>query len=432
MYPKHLFLFVCKLLLAGAQLFAQTDQPPKWKLDFETEAEVRARQYTSSVGAPFKQQFELLAQQRLSLRKGEKLALKVALNGSLNARHEDRSRLWLNEAYLTWRKGKFVTKVGQQTLRWGTLSGFSALDLLNRYDYYDLLDTDNERLGIWGADVRWSLGSATDLSLRVFPDRNRSRLHLFDNRWVRLPERLYTPDLPAEGVPFRNTAVIATQTQNIPAVSLGLDTELGRFSTQFTAYYGPNDIPQTSIALQELTLTGAEYHLQQQYHHIGMGVAQLSTFLGDWNVSVEGALVYSKRLGIAGELTDDPYLFGSVGLDRLWLFDNPEQQFKLVAQSLWGHSLRGLDYGPTELDHVFHRTALLQVDWRINYRWTISWQHVQDWTAGGYYTRPELRLRANDHWQFWLRADLLGGGEEHFFGYHQHNDRIALHLKLYL
>ncbi|MFC1628584.1 hypothetical protein ACFL3H_05670 [Gemmatimonadota bacterium] len=77
-----------------------------------------------------------------------------------------RERLYLDNAYLTWEKGKVRFRAGKQQLAWGSAYSFSPTDLFHQKD---MLDPTYEKEGVTALrfDYRWGIGG--NLSLIAAP-----------------------------------------------------------------------------------------------------------------------------------------------------------------------------------------------------------------------------------------------------------------------
>ncbi|MBZ0263309.1 hypothetical protein K8I28_01460 [bacterium] len=66
-------------------------------------------------------------------------------------------RIYLDNAFLTWRKGKFRVRAGKQQLSWGPAYSFNPTDLFHKKD---MLDPTYEKEGVtaFRADYYWGIG----------------------------------------------------------------------------------------------------------------------------------------------------------------------------------------------------------------------------------------------------------------------------------
>lgn len=430
---RYVIVIFVLLLFAPSKdnVYAQSPTP-SWEWAHQGQVTALGRQYFNKRPGSYLQQGELATVQTLSVERGTRWQAQLSGQAVLNNRHRHRQRAWINEAYLAYRHRAWFLKAGKQTVKWGKLSGWSALDLVNRYDYYDFLATDEEQLGMWGLQTKFSKGAIV-ASFFVFPGQERSRLALSDNRWLTLPQALPNPAQPEVMVPLRQNNIVRNNTRNIPQLGWDLSAENGRFTTRISGYYGQNDIPQTSIQLNSFSSEEATYTLALKYHPILISSLNLSTYLGEWNVWLEAANVKSKRsTENTSELNDDQYGFLSLGADRLWMFDNPEQQLKFLIQYIHTISGETNSYAATELDHVFRKSFLVDLDLRINYKWDLKLRSVSDWATNGHYLRPGIGFKAHDNFQVRLNADFMLGKPSGFFGLFQDNSRLVIFCKYYL
>lgn len=387
-----------------------------------------SRAYLQQADSPYYGwQAELRADVQAKWTYKEQLQFHLALLANANPEHSRRNRIWANEAYASYRSGHFFLKAGKQTVKWGALTGYSALDLANRYDYYDVLDTENERLGLWGLEARYYRGQ-TELQVRAFLPDNRSRLHLADNRWIHLPSRMPRAGVPGGFLEMAFAGQEATYSERLPLLGLAFSTELGAVQIRYSGLLGNNDIPLSQVEVQSVSNGQADYQLRLQYEPMLINAVNAATWLGDWNVWAEIAHVNSQRFQMPGQLSRDDYTFSSIGADRVWPFEHPEQQLRLVAQYLHVFAQPETPYEATELDHIFQSALMLDAKLQLNYRWHLAMRAVTDFASGGLYFEPKLGLRASDRCQMYLSADLLGGNEQSFFGYFSNNSRLAFHL----
>lgn len=356
---------------------------------------------------------------------GDHWQAKAVLLANGNPDHQRRNRLWMNEAFLQYRKKHLVVKAGKQTVKWGSLAGFSALDLLNRYDYYDVLDTERERLGLWGLEGRLHKGN-TELLLRAYAPDNRSRLHLQDNRWIHLPQQMPMPGDPETEVPLTYTGHTSDYPTNLPLLGASFSTELDRLQLRMSWSTGTNDIPLHRIRADVAGGMSVEYALELQHEPIMISAINLGGWFGDWNIWAEAAHVRGWRLDDALEQERDPYTFASIGVDRFWQFRHPERHLRLMGQFIQVFSAAGTEYAPTEIDHIFQTSVLLDADLQLSYTWHATLRSVAELRTSSYYLEPGIVCAPTDRLRLALRASLLGGDADGFFGYFRSNSRISI------
>lgn len=360
----------------------------------------------------------------------ERFQGQLTVIGNANAQVESRNRLWVNEAFLSYRNANLFIKVGKQTIKWGTLTGYSALDLVNRYDYYDILDTDNERLGLWGINARLRLGK-TEFQVQAFQPDNRSKLHLQHNRWIDLPSSLPSPNIPGEEMEVFYKGNEYVFNTNLPTIGISMSTQIGAVEFKGKWLSANNDIPVSSILLPGGMENPHDYIVKLDYRPIHIGAVNLSSWLGSWSIWSEIAHVDSERFDNAGKLSKDPYSFISLGTDRFWQMEHPERQLRLMAQYIKVVSWIDEKYRPTELDHIFQSSFLVDAMFQLTYTWRVELRTVADVVSNGFYCAPVIHFRPSDKISLKSGTDILAGSSHSFFGNFRHNSRIHFHLTYY-
>jgi len=253
----------------------------------------------------------------------------------------------------------------------------SAMDMINRYDYYDYLSTDKEYLGIWAGKARYNTGPL-NWTLQVAESNNRSKLHFDGNRWTRLPNKMMIPQDPINTYSLELGGVNRTSQSSRPQVSLEVDFDIATVSTRLFAFHGSNDIPQRGIHINQIEAQNITYELLLNYHELKMyGIGQ-STYLGDWNMWYEVSNIHNQRGLQNAQLEEDNYWNATIGIDRMFTFENPEKSLKWIFQYI---NILGNDNeatGPTELDYIFDNSILTEFQYTHNYNWKMELRAVID------------------------------------------------------
>ena len=114
-----------------------------------------------------------------------------------------RSIVGLKEAVLRVGGRQLEARVGKLLFAWGTGDGYNPTDLINPYDYLDVVD--NEKIGVYAGALRIAT-EASSVELVVIPAFAPSRVPLLRSRWV--------PDPPAGFV-----AIVDNREVPPPAIS---------------------------------------------------------------------------------------------------------------------------------------------------------------------------------------------------------------------
>lgn len=424
---RNLF-FRLTVSLLWINLYFGKVEAQNWKLYLTNELQATYGYYFQNLENSNRTIPELNSRHELQARYKTNFTAFASLHSIVNQHEKDRRRLWLNEAYVAFNKGSFYGKLGKQIVKWGTLTGLSALDLANVYDYYDFIRTDREALGIWGADFKLNL-KKFQFQLKVAPFDNISRLYFQQHRWIRLPNQLPRPDgtlLPVAFSGLQKTAFSGiTYGASIGIENEGSDLKMGWYS-------GQNDIPQYHTVLGgDMTDQGIPYEIALTYHPLNIGAVSFTKLLGDFSAWTEVSFIQNQRM-LEGQLMPDNYFGLTIGLDRLFLFENPEKQLKFLLQYLKNFTDAQPAYAVNDIDHVLDHALLLDLNFQFNYVWKASLRSVLNLSDTSHYFSTGIDYKMTDKFSWNVHLDLLYGNQQHFFGYYRDNTRIFLTLNYQL
>ena len=371
---------------------------------------------------------ELSTKHEFGMRYKTKLKAFVALRSVFNTNEKKRRRLWLNQAYVAFNKKKFYGKIGKQIIKWGDLTGRSALDMANVYDYYDFLQTDEETLGIWGIDTKLSL-KKWQFKFKLVPFRNYSRLYFENNRWIRLPNSIKGPN------DLLFTAQFNDLRKEYPNSSINygasVSYENDDFELNFNGYSGTNDIPQRLplLSTPDLISNVIPYDIELKYHRLNIATVSFSKLIGSYSLWSELSYINNQRLNEIAALSPDNYLGFTIGLDRVFIFENPEKQLKLLFQILKNFTSTDVNYTVSDLDHVLDNAFLIDVIYQFSYKWKASMRSVLNLSSYSQNIRTSLNYKITDKFNLSCQADFLFGNTNHFFGLYGDNSRFFINMK---
>ncbi len=406
---KTIILF-CLSLLWTSSISSQD----KWKLNFNNEIDLTARYYASSSNNNLENhQGEIRTFHNLKLKHKSNFGLHLSAKSILNINSPQRNRVWLNQAYTTLRLSNLSIKAGKQTIKWGSITGMSAMDMINRYDYYDFLSTDKEYLGIWAGKLRYNTGPL-NWTLQVAEINNRSTLHFDSNRWTRMPNTTTLPQDPNNIYALELENVSSSIENNSPQVSVEVDFDIKSVSTRLFAYHGSNDIPQRAIEINLIEDQNVTYDLLLKYHDLKIyGIGQ-STYLSDWNIWYELSNIQNQSILQSAALVEDNYWNFTIGIDRMFTFENPEKSLKWLFQYCNIMGTNNASYGPMDLDHIFANAILTELQYTHNYNWKIDLRSVVDLGQKGMYLNPSIKHLVSDQLHLQLSSDILMGSTNSF------------------
>ena len=418
-------LAICCLLVGGIYSMDAQD----WKFYVNHEVQLTYGYYFKDLVNSNRTIPELGSQHEIKLNYKTNLTFFSSFKTIFNQHEKGRRRIWANEAYLGFNKNKVYGKIGRQIIKWGTLTGWSNLDMANVYDYYDFLRTDEEALGVFAADVKFRL-KKLQLQVRLQPSNQTSRLYFQQNRWIRLPNQIPTPNGAFLPVQLNEVEKISLKS---PTYGLGLNLETESLDLRLNWYSGQNDIPQRSISLNPIDLTRPiPFDIQLVYHRLNIASLSLVKLLGEWSVWTEFSHIKNQRIEENNQLSSDAYLGLTIGIDRLFIFENPEKQLKLLGQYLKNFTDEAVAYQVQDLDHVLDHAFLLDADFQFNYSWKASLRSVLNLSKVSHYLRASLSYKIKDNFSLLASMEHLSGNAQHFFGYYGDNSRFFLTLKYQL
>ncbi len=402
-----------------------------WKHYHQNEIQPTYGMYFQSIENANRTIPELSAKYEWEARYKTKFKTFASLNSVLNAHEKQRRRIWFNQAYLAFNKKKFYGKVGKQIIKWGRLTGWSNMDMANVYDYYDFLRTDNEALGVWAIDGKLSL-KKWQVQFKVLPFQKSSRLYFENNRWIRLPQNFQGPN----DIVFRAKLNEVNRVKPSSSASYGLSLgyENDDIEINFNGFSGVNDIPQrkSQLLAPNLATKVLPYNIELVYHRMNIATMAMTKLLGDYSLWSEVSFVNNQRMEEMGDLVPDNYWGITFGIDRLFIFESPEKQLKLLVQYLKNFTDGQIDYSVNDLDHVLDHSILLDATYQFNYTWKASMRSVLNLTNPSHMMSASLNYKLNDKFRFVCSADFLYGNDQHFFGYYNDNSRVFITMKYHL
>lgn len=421
--------FLRTLLLSfSCLIFCQTIYSQSLKLDLTNNFGLSNFQYLESNRA-IKNIAELRTEHNLNLKYKTVLAANFSARGIYNYVNRERSRMFLNEAYLAANKGKLNLKLGKQIFKYGKLTGFSNLDLANRYDYFDFLETDQEELGQWGLASKIEIKNI-QFDLNYVHKHVPSVVYFEDNPWARLPNQFNHPNEPGVVVPVRLQDVVdINPEENRSSLNLGVNMELLGVTARLDYYNGYNDIPFRKIELDYFTPSiPMLYDIQLSVHPLSIYNLSVQRLYGDWNIWVEFGFIKNNFTTSAESVESDNYSVASAGLDRLFLFEDPAKFMKLVVQ--WRHALwnNKFEYQATDLDHVLDRCTIIDLDYQHTYDLSFGLRSVTSYDGFGFYLKPSVHYKFSDMVKISGGYAMLSGNDSHFFGHYTAEDRLTLKL----
>lgn len=331
---------------------------------------------------------------------------------------KSRNRLWLDELWIKQRIGFADVTLGKQIVGWGTADGINPVNNINPVDYNDLLDTEDEIIGVYGVRSQLFFGSA-DLDIVWTPVVSVGKLPETNSRWF--------PSLSLLGIPQEivNMGVGIEILDQVPEISL-TNSEFGaRLRNRFSGfdiglsyYNGFDHLPEfevdTLIILPKplLLLKGVYYRQQVVGAELAIALPSGFGFRG------ESALFIPESSKPASNL----YIQSVVGIDRNFEFDRGS--LMAIVQYVHDYRVDGPEYKTLDTRHIFRNSIAYSIDFTFNNGLALKAISMVNLKSNDYIIRPEVSYLSSKGIKFIARGDVLKGKSDTFFGIYTDNSRV--------
>lgn len=367
---------------------------------------------------------------------------KANIFGSVEFRNDQadasRDRVYLDEAYLNLYLGSFDIRVGKQIYAWGRADGFNPTDNLTSWDYSDILDTEDEKLGLISARVDYYFGDWI-LEGVLAPTFNPTILPGVDSRWFpELPAEIPNPQYPSIGPPTMQASYTLAPS-SLPQKSL----KNTQYAVKLSGIYkgwdfsvswfdGFDDLPALPTeTMVDSGFTSADIILQPRYYRRRAIGADAATTVGSIGLRGEAAYYLTEDWGGTDPAIDDPYLQYVLGVDRTFSDLLPDKDLFVLLQ--WVQEVQIPDrqtvYRITDLNHVFRKSLMGKADLSFGEYTKFIIEGVFNVDNEDWWVQLGLDESIVDGVNLYALIDLLGGPQDSFFGMFKDNRRAQVKLK---
>ncbi|RED93027.1 hypothetical protein [Marinoscillum furvescens] len=340
-----------------------------------------------------------------------------------------RNRLWIDELYLSYRAKNYDLVLGKKIHTWGSTDGFSPVNVINPTDYSDMLDTDDETIGVYSASLKYYLGNHYVESVFV-PVFQPSVIPQADSRWY--PTQPSVAPVGDGVVPVRYS-LLAPEPVPRDIRSFQVATRLGGYvgavDYNVNYYHGYDDIPYfyQYPELQDDTL---QMGLQQRYHKMQLVGVDLSAVVGGLVLKGEYAYIHQRAPEGQDWYMGAPYHYAVAGLDKNVIDVVGEVDVLLTAQFIYQHIVTSYEVSSFYFNHIFQRALMLRAAIDFTNRLNLETTAIYDFHEGHYVVMPELTYAPQGGLNISLKSYLTGGQEESLFGSYA-NNRLQLLARYY-
>lgn len=331
---------------------------------------------------------------------------------------KSRNRIWLDELWVKHRMGFADFTFGKQILTWGTADGFNPVDNVNPIDYSDLLDTDDEKIGVYAMRAQLFCSSA-DIDIIWTPAGSYGKLPGVDSRWF--------PSLAMMGVPPPLSSAISGISVDEQNPDLTLDDgEAGaRFRKRFRGfdlaisyYNGLDHLPEFRVDSSRLIQPEPELVLISEFYRQQVtGFEWVAALPYGMSIRGEAAFFVPEK----NRPNRNKYIHAIAGVDRTF----PIGTGSLMAVVEYIHDFRvtGEKYSIFDTRHIFRNTLFANLELTLNNGFTFNATSIFNLDSNDYLLRPEIHYLTTNGIKFTFRADILEGCDNSFLGSFSFNDR---------
>lgn len=367
---------------------------------------------------------------------------KANVFGSVELRYDQadpvRNRVYLDEAYVNLYYGRLDLRLGKQIFAWGRADGFNPTNNLTAWDYSDVLDTENEQLGLVSARAVYYAGSWSAEAV-LAPSFTPSTLPGVHSRWwPELPATVANPVYPAAG-PRRLNARYRYAAPRLPdeglastQYALRLSGLLRGWDVSVSWFDGYDDLPALHVTPDvDAALTTATVTIEPAYHRRRAAGVDFATTFGALGVRGEAAYYLTEDWSGTDPAIDDPYLQYAVGAD--YTFDGLLVGKDLFLLAEWVQELhlpdRSTVYRFTDLNHLFRRSVFARADLALGAFTDFVLDGTYNVATRDWWIQPGLVWSVTDGLALRADLDLTGGPDDAFFGSFRENRRVQLRVK---
>jgi hypothetical protein len=345
-----------------------------------------------------------------------------------------RNRIYLDEAYIDYYSDNLDLRVGKQIINWGKADGVNPTDNLTPWDFSDILDTDDERIGVISAKADYYSGD-WDFEVVLVPLFTASILPVRNSRWFpQLPSLVTNQYYPIFGPPFwhaaYNFADPIMPDENFKSAQFAgkVSSSLSGWDFSASYYSGYDDLPsyrQTQFVSNDT----AVINFTPQYHRRNALGGDFSTTFGGLGVRGEAAYYFTADPNGTDPEIDDPYLQYVIGFDHT--FSNIIGDNNLFALIQWIQEIPkfNAEYRADDLNHIFQKSISGRLEYELGAFDKIIFEGVYNVKSRDYYFHAGFTSQVTDGLELKLSSDILEGDKDTFFGSYRDNKRLQFRMK---
>jgi hypothetical protein len=338
----------------------------------------------------------------------------------------NRDRVFLEELYADLTYKALDLRVGRQVVAWGKTDLVNPTDHLSPRDFTDPLESDDERLGIWGVRPRLQLGGVL-WEGAVVPIFTASVLPLESPRWSPpFPSQIPNPFNPSQSIPL----VYEVMPEREPATTLAnmqyatkVSGSLRGWDVSASYFDGWEEVPRLRRELDISDVGTGTVRLTPEHFRKRAAGGDVATVVRSFTVRGEAAYIHQDPLNGPNHVQ---YV---VGVEETFGDMMAAGGTFLLVQ--WIHTVLPGDFvpGPLDFNYIFQKSTTVRVQRNLTAVAQVVVEGLYEWATRGYYVQPSASYRFGEHVRLEGFLDLLGGQLTSFFGLYEQNKRVQFRVR---
>jgi hypothetical protein len=339
---------------------------------------------------------------------------------------QSRNRVYVKESYLDLTLKALSFRFGKQIISWGKGDAVNPTNNLNPVDYSDILDTDNETIGVFGVNSKVYLSS--DFTIQgVFIPVFQSNIYSTDysSRWFLNPVDIFTMQYPVAkySASFSPSELPKNDLSNAQyAVKFDVTIKGWDFSANY--YDGTYHSPSYNYIVTPITNDSVTIQIDSKYFGVKtIGFDFTTSLLG---FGIRGEAAYYIPEGYDKMKTN--YLRYVIGLDKSIGIG---YSHRIAINVDWTQEVveDNFEYSHFDVRHLFQETLITQIKYDFGPTASFSFKGAYNTDNKDYYLAPEVKYNLADGFNLFCTFDLLDGDDGGFFTYFNNNNRFRLKLQ---
>ena len=328
----------------------------------------------------------------------------------------------IDEAFIDWRLSQSDLRIGIQKFSWGRTDIVNPIDFSNA-NFQDPLDDEFEDMGQLAISQR-SYYEHSDLEVLWIPFYTASELPDINSPWF--PNLVPTTPL-GHNIDYQLLEVNKPKRSinnsqfgiRLTGSKLGMDYGISYFT-------GWNDLPVYQQSIIPIDSNNVSIELEPITYRINVIGVDGATGLGSYTIRTELAYINTTDDNGSNPLIDDSFYHAVFGIDKQINDVLLGEDLNILLEWSRQYSSTNIQYGPTDLDHIFENTLFVRLSTNQAPAWEAQLDIVYDLANEGQFIRPTFISEVMDDFKVSIMLEWMNGNEDSFFGTFKDNRSIRI------